>query len=89
MDLGTAAATEIGTVARGDFEATAAYYSAYISAVGSDGKSVLRLGYKSVSTGAVPGLGITPLSGGGDASWNRVAAPANVRARRWTRCSPP
>ena len=74
VNLDSGQANKIGSISRGSSEDDARYYSAYITAVGADGKTVLRLGYKQVTEGKGPGLGVTSLTSPSSATWNKVPA---------------
>jgi len=74
VNLDTAEATLMASLPRGASEGdSASYYAPYMSAVGSDITQVLRLGYKQVTKGIGPGLGVTSLV-------NRGSGPSTV----WT-----
>ena len=72
VDLDSAKAVSLGSVARGASENdSAAFYAGYVTEVNAAKSSVYRLGYKSVTTGSTPGLGATALNGSG-AEWHSV-----------------
>lgn len=79
VDLDTAEATLIGTLQRGASESESNnYYAPYISVVGADSQ-VMRLGYKLVSQGTGPGLGVTTLGlndGESQTTWSNVPSVA-------------
>ena len=63
VDVDTAEATSLGTLARGSSEASAAYYGGYLSH--SYGGVAIRVGHKRVSTGESLGVSEVALKAGG------------------------
>ena len=73
VDVDTAEATSLGTLARGSSEASAAYYGGYLSH--SYGGVAIRVGHKRVSTGESLGVSEVALKAG-DAGETVDAAPS-------------
>ncbi|KAJ9473186.1 hypothetical protein DIPPA_23754 [Diplonema papillatum] len=67
--------TPLGSTRMGESEADPSYYSGHISTIANDGRTILRLGYRNVSSQSVSGIGFATI-GGANATvvWKELSA---------------
>eukprot|EP01064_Diplonema_japonicum_P018528 TRINITY_DN27228_c0_g1_i1.p1 TRINITY_DN27228_c0_g1~~TRINITY_DN27228_c0_g1_i1.p1 ORF type:complete len:433 (+),score=68.02 TRINITY_DN27228_c0_g1_i1:42-1301(+) len=86
VNMTTNSVARMGVLQRGGSEEDAGYYGGYVSGISLDGKTVQRLGYKTVTTGTGSGVGMYNVTKGGDATWTALGNPEGCEFYfTWTR----